>query len=155
MSLGLEDRSARLLSGRDVWTEIKALLHGYNDIQAAIAFVGADADQYLALRGPATIVVNAGDEALRNGRTDPAVLLRWTRRGVRVHSLSSLHAKLLFARDSPSFVLVGSADVLSASGRPLEEAVLLADEKETVDEVRSAVERWTALAKARNIHLDE
>ena len=146
MSLGLEDRSARLLSGREVWPEIKALLSGYNDVQAAIAFVGADADAYLPLRGPATIVVNAGEEALRNGWTDPAVLLRWTRRGVRVHTLSTLHAKLLVAQGNPSFVLVGSADVLSTSGRALEEAILLADEKDTVDEVRRAVDRWRRLA---------
>lgn len=146
MSLGLEDRSARLLSGRDVWSEIKLLLSGYNDVQAAIAFVGADADQYLPLRGPATIVVNAGEEALRNGWTDPSVLLRWTRRGVRVHTLSTLHAKLLVAQGSQPFVLVGSADVLSTSGRAMEEAILLADEKDTVDEVRRAIDRWRRLA---------
>lgn len=146
MSLGLEDRSARLLSGRDVWSEIKALLSGYNDVQAAIAYVGADADAYLPLRGPATIVVNAGEEALRNGWTDPSVLLRWTRRGVRVHTLSTLHAKLLVAQGTQPFVLVGSADVLSTSGRAMEEALLLADEKDTVDEVRRAVDRWRRLA---------
>ncbi len=146
MSLGLDDRSARLLHGPDVWTEIKQLLAGYNDVQAAIAFVGADADQYLQLRGPATIVVNAGDEALRNGWTDPSVLLRWTRRGVRVHSMASLHAKVLIAQGFPSFVLVGSADVLSGSGRAVQDAVLLADEKETVDEVRAAVARWRRLS---------
>ena len=146
MSLGLEDRSARLLSGRDVWSEIKALLAGHNDVQAAIAFVGADADQYLPLRGPATIVVNAGEEALRNGWTDPSVLLRWTRRGVRVHTLSTLHAKVLFAQGNPPFVLVGSADVLSTSGRAMEEAILVADEKDTVDEVRRAVDRWRRLS---------
>jgi hypothetical protein len=146
MSLGLEDRSARLLSGRDVWSEIKLLLSGYNDVQAAIAFVGADADQYLPLRGPATIVVNAGEDALRNGWTDPAVLLRWTRRGVRVHTLSTLHAKLMVAQGSQPFVLVGSADVLSTSGRAMEEAILLADEKDTVDEVRRAIDRWRRLA---------
>ena len=142
MALGLDDRSARLIHGRDVWTEIRDLLSGYSNIQAAIAYVGADADQHLPLRGPATIVVNAGDAALSSGSTDPQVLLRWTRRGVRVHSLTSLHAKVLLAEGHPSFVLVGSADVLAVSGRALDEAVLVADEVETVDELRETIAGW-------------
>ena len=101
LNLGLDDRSARLIHGRDVWTEIRGLLSGYSAISAAIAFVGPDADQHLPLRGPATIVVNAGDNALASGWTDPEVLLRWTRRGVRVYSLASLHAKVLLRRDIP------------------------------------------------------
>ncbi|MET3806290.1 hypothetical protein ABIB25_003300 [Nakamurella sp. UYEF19] len=142
MSLGLDDRSARLIHGRDVWMQIKGLLSGYNDVRAAIAFVGSDADQYLPLRGPATIVVNAGDAALASGATDPQVLLRWTRRGVRVHSLDSLHAKALLAVGNPSFVVVGSADVTSSSGRSFDEAVLVADESETVEELHGALQEW-------------
>ena len=142
LNLGLDDRSARLIHGRDVWTEIRGLLSGYSAISAAIAFVGPDADQHLPLRGPATIVVNAGDDALASGWTDPQVLLRWTRRGVRVYSLASLHAKVLLAEGHPSFVLIGSADVLSTSGRVLDEAVLVADERETVDELRNAIAGW-------------
>jgi hypothetical protein len=142
LNLGLDDRSARLIHGRDVWTEIRGLLSGYSAISAAIAFVGPDADQYLPLRGPATIVVNAGDDALASGWTDPEVLLRWTRRGVRVYSMTSLHAKVMLAEGHPSFALIGSADVLSTSGRVLEEAVLVADERETVDELRNAIAGW-------------
>ncbi len=146
MTLGLDDRSARLIHGKDVWTHIKDLLSGYSNIQAAIAFVGPDADQHLPLRGPATIVVNAGDDALRRGVTDPHVLLRWTRRGVRVYSLPSLHAKVILAEGNPSFVMVGSANVLAASGRQTDEAVLVADERETVDELRDAITEWKRLA---------
>ncbi len=142
LNLGLDDRSARLIHGRDVWTEIRGLLSGYSAVSAAIAFVGPEADQHLPLRGPATIVVNAGDDALASGWTDPEVLLRWTRRGVRVYSLDSLHAKVVLAEGHPSFVLIGSADVLSTSGRILDEAVLVADERETVDELRDAVAGW-------------
>ncbi len=142
LNLGLDDRSARLIHGRDVWTEIRGLLTGYSAVSAAIAFVGPDADQHLPLRGPATIVVNAGDDALASGWTDPEVLLRWTRRGVRVYSLASLHAKVVLAEGYPSFVLIGSADVLSTSGRVLDEAVLVADERETVDELRAAIAGW-------------
>src|ERR1700712_4362310 len=142
LNLGLDDRSARLIHGRDVWTEIRGLLTGYSAVSAAIAFVGPEADQHLPLRGPATIVVNAGDDALASGWTDPQVLLRWTRRGVRVYSLESLHAKVVLAEGYPSFVLIGSADVLSPSGRILDEAVLVADERETVDELRDAIAGW-------------
>ena len=49
---------------------------------------------------------------------------------------------MLLAEGHPSFVLIGSADVLSTSGRVLDEAVLVADERETVDELRSAIAGW-------------
>lgn len=146
VNLGLDDRSARLISGRDVWSEITRLLSGQTRIQAAISYVGSDADQYLPLKGPASIVVNAGEDALTSGRTDPTLLLRWARRGIRVYSLSSLHAKVILAEGDPAFVLIGSANAAWSSANRLEEAVLLADERDTVDEARAAVARWKQLA---------
>ena len=146
VNLGLDDRSARLISGRDVWSEISRLLSGQSRIQAAIGYVGSDADQYLPLRGPASIVVNAGEDALTSGRTDPTLLLRWARRGIRVYSLPSLHAKVILAEGDPSFVLIGSANAAWSSANRLEEAVLLADERDTVEEARAAVTRWKQLA---------
>lgn len=142
VNLGLDDRSARLIHGRDVWSKIGNLLSGYRRISAAIGHVGSDADQYLSLRGPATIVVNASDEALADGSTDPQLLLRWTRRGVRIYSLASLHAKVVLAEGDPSFVLVGSANASWSSANRLDEAVLVADEKETVAEMRAAIDDW-------------
>jgi hypothetical protein len=142
VNLGLDDRSARLIHGKDVWSHIRNLLSGSRRISAAIGYVGADADAYLPMRGPGTIVVNAGDEALTTGSTDPNVLLRWTRRGVRVYSLPSLHAKVIQVEGDPSFVLVGSANVSWSSANRLDEAVLLADERETVDEISTAIAAW-------------
>ncbi|MGI8592669.1 MAG: phospholipase D-like domain-containing protein [Nakamurella sp.] len=142
VNLGLDDRSARLIHGKDVWSHIRNLLSGSRRIAAAIGYVGADADAYLPMRGPGTIVVNAGDEALTTGSTDPNVLLRWTRRGVRVYSLPSLHAKVILVEGDPSFVLVGSANVSWSSANRLDEAVLLADERETVDEMSAAIAAW-------------
>jgi len=142
VNLGLDDRSARLIHGKDVWSHIRNLLSGSRRISAAIGYVGADADAYLPMRGPGTIVVNAGDEALTTGSTDPNVLLRWTRRGVRVYSLPSLHAKVILVEGDPSFVLVGSANVSWSSANRLDEAVLLADERETVDEMSTAIAAW-------------
>jgi len=142
VNLGLDDRSARLIHGKDVWSHIRNLLSGSRRISAAIGYVGVDADAYLPMRGPGTIVVNAGDEALTIGSTDPNVLLRWTRRGVRVYSLPSLHAKVILVEGDPSFVLVGSANVSWSSANRLDEAVLLADERETVDEMSTAIAAW-------------
>ncbi len=142
MTLDLDDRSARLIHGTDVWTEMADLLSAYSDIQAAITHVGADADQFLPLRGPACIVVNAGPEAMQDGSTDPEVLLGWSRRGVRVYSLPSLQATVILAQGSRSFVMVGSAIAARASFGRLGQAVLVADEPETVEEVRLAIGEW-------------
>ena len=144
-TLDLDDRSARLIYGTDVWSEISDLLHAYSNIQAALTVVGRDADEFLPLRGPATIVVDAGVKAFESGQTDPEVLLGWTRRGVRVYSLPMLHAKVILAEGSPSFVLVGSADAVIPPMKRAE-AVLVADEPDTVEEVRVAMAEWKALA---------
>jgi len=148
MTLGLEDRSARLIHGTDVWAEISDLLSGYGDIQAAITAVGSDADQFLTLRGPASIVVDAGPQALQSGSTDPGVLLGWVRRGVRVYSLPSLRATVILAQGTPSFALVGSPNATKSAGAPTYEALLVADERETVEEVRVAIDGWIAAAGA-------
>lgn len=142
MTLDLDDRSARLIHGTDVWAEMGDLLSPYSDIQAAITHVGADADQFLPLRGPACIVVNAEPKAMQDGLTDPEVLLGWTRRGVRVYSLPTLQATVILAQGVRSFVMVGSAVAARASASRLGQAVLVADEPETVDEVRQAIEDW-------------
>lgn len=142
MTLDLDDRSARLIHGTDVWAEMGDLLSGYSDIQAAITHVGGDADQFLPLRGPACIVVNAGPAAMQDGRTDPEVLLGWTRRGVRVYSLPTLQASVILAQGTRSFVMVGSAPASRASIPRLGQAVLVADEPETVEEVRQAIQEW-------------
>ena len=145
MTLDLDDRSARLIHGSDVWMEISDLLSGYSHIQAAMPFVGRDADTFLPLRGPASIIVNASPQALQDGATDPEVLLGWTRRGVRVYNLPRLNARVVLAEGSPSFVLVGSADASWADDGRFE-AFLVADERETVDELRQAIADWKAAA---------
>jgi hypothetical protein len=142
MTLDLDDRSARLIHGTDVWSEMADLLSAYSDIQAAITSVGPDADQFLPLRGPACIVVNAGAAAMQDGTTDPEVLLGWTRRGVRVYSLPTLQATVILAQGMRSFVMVGSAVAARASIPRLGQAMLVADEPETVEEVRQAIEEW-------------
>lgn len=149
--LGLDDRSARLVSGKAVWDELTPILKPYaKTITAAIAYIGSVAAQQLHLSAGSSIIVDASERCVRAGSTDPRVLLAWTKSGVKVYSLAGLHAKMVLADspsgEYPSFLAAGSANVSAASGSRLLEAVVLTDSDITLDEARNALVEWKTMA---------
>ena len=74
---------------------------------AALAFIGADAPDMLALEDGDVLVCNASEGAIRNGVTNPQALREFSDRGVQLYSCASLHAKILAVRNSAA---VGSAN---------------------------------------------
>ncbi|MEO5835024.1 MAG: hypothetical protein ABIR83_16880 [Nakamurella sp.] len=129
--LGTGD-SVRLIAGQRVWDALTPALAGRSSVIAAVASIGRDADRLLPLSRGATLVVNASDAAVRQGTTDPEVLLRWHRAGVRVHSLDSLNATLILVDTSAPFVAAGSADASQISAQHLDEAVMVTDLPDTI-----------------------
>ncbi|HKN51131.1 MAG TPA: hypothetical protein VJX66_01455, partial [Amycolatopsis sp.] len=143
--LGLAERSVRLLSGRDIWPSITPLLTSRRNLVAAFGHVGPGAAALLPLEPGDTIITDASRDAVRAGDTSPHALLHWVKAGVTVHSLPGLNAKMVIAEDDPAFVVVGSADV-SAAPRQLFEAMIVSDEKQTVEEAQEAWLEWCDLA---------
>ncbi len=129
--LGTGD-SVRLIAGPRVWDTLTPALTGRAPVIAAVASIGRDADRLLPLSRGATLVVNAGDAAVRQGATDPEVLLRWHRAGVRVHSLDTLNATLILVDNNAPFVAAGSAHASQTSAQHLDEAVMVTDLPDTV-----------------------
>lgn len=145
-TLGLgTNRTARLLTG-SVWTQLTPLIAArQHSVTAAIAYVGADAHTHLPLRSGSSIIVDATVRAVEQKSTDPHSLLAWLKADVRVYSLPHLHAKMLLCGatdDSDAFVAVGSANVSDRSQAVLQEAVVLTDSPDTVDEARSCLADW-------------
>lgn len=142
------NRSVQIFSGQRLWDVLTPAVARQPGITGAIAFVGEEADQVLPLVRGATIIVNAGDSAIRQGSTDPRVLLVWHRRGVKVHTLSGLHAKMLLVESTEPFVAVGSANASSNSAARLDEAVMVTDLPDAIVEARMAMTLWLARAGA-------
>ena len=145
-TLGLgTNRTARLLTG-SVWTQLTPLIAArQHSVTAAIAYVGADAHTHLPLRSGSSIIVDATVRAVEQKSTNPHSLLAWLKADVRVYSLPHLHAKMLLCEatdDSDAFVAVGSANVSQRSQAMLQEAVVLTDSPDTVDEARSCLVDW-------------
>ncbi|AFA72161.1 hypothetical protein GPOL_c10990 [Gordonia polyisoprenivorans VH2] len=145
-TLGLgTNRTARLLTG-SVWTQLTPLIAArQHSVTAAVASVGADAHTLLPLRSGSSIIVDASVRAVEQKSTDPHALLAWLKADVRVYSLPHLHAKMLLCEptdDSDAFVAVGSANVSDRSQALLQEAVVLTDSPDTVDEARSCLADW-------------
>lgn len=145
--LGTGD-SVRLIAGRRVWDILTPALSGRSAVIAAVASIGRDADRLLPLSRGATLVVNAGDAAVRQGTTDPEVLLRWHRAGVRVHSLDTLNATLILVDTVAPFVAAGSADASQTSAQHLDEAVMVTDLPDTVVAARLTLGAFVARSGA-------
>jgi len=145
--LGTGD-SVRLIAGPRVWDTLTPALAGRSAVIAAVASIGRDADRLLPLGRGATLVVNAGETAVRRGTTDPEVLLRWHRAGIRVHSLDTLNATLILVDTNAPFVAAGSAPASQTSAQHLDEAVMVTDLPDTIIAARITLGTFVARAGA-------
>lgn len=99
-------RLPRLLTGKDVMSELAAILPRQGATMAAIAYVTHD---HLGFRSQDDVlVVNAGLAAIRAGATNPSVLLQLVGRNVLVVNQPELHAKAVVRGN---IVAVGSANL--------------------------------------------
>lgn len=114
----------------NVWKEITAAARrARNRSAAAVAYAGSGASRLLPLQRGSRLVVDASEAAVRAGQTNPAELSRFLRRGVRVYSVSNLHAKIfVFGRE----VFTGSTNVSHRSASGLVEAALRTTDRTAV-----------------------
>lgn len=130
--------------GHKVWEALHERVIVAQHIQAAVAYVGANGDDLLPLTTGSQIVVDASDASLARGMTNPDVLDRWIRKGVRVRSLEGLHAKVfvLHLQGGRRQVVVGSANASYNSRDRLAEAAVVIDDDSVSEDVISQVTLW-------------
>jgi len=112
----------RFLSNDNLWHEIQGRTMRAKNVHAAVAYFGTHGADLLPLKKGDTLLVDMSVGAVRQGATNPKEIRRLMRRGVRVFTRASLHAK---------FFLIGrcliacSANVSRNSHRCLDEAGIL------------------------------
>lgn len=84
------------LEGASLWDEIKRLSTRprRGPAYVAVAYVGKSAPDLVVLRRGDHLVVDASENALKSGQTNPRALEQYVRQGVAVHSHPGLHAKV-------------------------------------------------------------
>ncbi|MCC6651023.1 MAG: hypothetical protein IT348_07740 [Candidatus Eisenbacteria bacterium] len=125
-----------LLTGEKVWRSLRLATKSRTPGHVAVAFLGSHSFRRLPLTAGSLLVVNAGDDALKTGQTDPNEIAKYMRSGVEVRSLSTLHSKIYVLGDQ---VFVGSANVSTSSENRLEESLLQSRAPSTVAAARRYV----------------
>lgn len=131
----------RLHSDKSVWPTIKEQIKKTNKSQqilAAIAYVGIDANKILPLRRGDVLVCNASDASIKQGSTSAIALKSFFDRGVKVFNEPRLHGKVVVF---PRRAFVGSANVSSRSRDSLFEAVVETTDSTVVGSSQRFVER--------------
>lgn len=109
------------LLSSDTWSSLSKRTKTHNSIKAAIAYVTTD---NLNLKRGDLLVCDASDRAIRGGLTDAEVLSKYHKKGVSLHSLQGLHAKVAVI-DGSTFI--GSANMSATAGIRTKEASLFTD----------------------------
>ncbi len=116
------------------WDEISPYADGKRGV-VAVPYIGKGAKRILNLAERSVLVTAFTPDAVKAGQVDPREILAFIRRGVKVHSYDSLHAKVyVFGRTA----FVGSAN-LSQRSKRVAEACIKTSEPSVVAAARAFV----------------
>lgn len=128
----------------DTWSSMSKRTKAHNSIKAAIAYVTTD---NLHLKRGDLLICDASDRAIRGGLTDAEVLAKYHKKGVSLHSLQGLHAKVAVI-DGSTFI--GSANMSATAGIRTKEASLFTDNLQvaglTLEFIESVIAHPNAVA---------
>jgi hypothetical protein len=106
----------------NVWETLTAAARAARQpCDVAVAYFAKNASLLLPLPEGSRLVVDASEAAVTSGQTCPAELVKLLKRGVTIHSVPNLHAKV-FVLGKAAYV--GSANVSGSSASRLVEAVV-------------------------------
>lgn len=120
----------------NLWSRITSLAKKKRG-DVAVAYCAAGARKLLPLKRGSCLVVDASEHAVRSGQTDPRELLYFLKRGVSVHSVGNLHAKVfVFGR----VAVLGSMNVSRRSAGYLREAAVVSTDRAVVGSARGFIQ---------------
>ncbi len=117
--------STRFLFRAQLWDELAVRIPKAKKVRAAIAYLGTGGAALLPLRKGDELVVDMSLRSVRSGTTNPSEIRKLLRRGVKVFSRETLHAKFLIA---DGVVIVGSSNISHQAKTVLEEAAVVTDD---------------------------
>lgn len=123
----------------DLWSQLRSLADTRKRrAWVAVPYLGPGAARRLPLRSGDVLVTCCSESTARAGLVDPREIVVFIKRGVEVHSVSNLHAKVyVFGRRA----IVGSANVSATSEQHLIEAGCVLSSPKLVAECRDFVKR--------------
>lgn len=123
--------------GTNIWPVITAEAKRFDGKSlVAVAYFGSGAAKRLPLKKGSILVVDASDKAVKSGQTNPAELIKLRKKGVRIFSMSNLHAKV-FVFGGVAFV--GSTNVSENSEDVYSEASIRSRQASVVSGARQFV----------------
>ncbi|HTQ39903.1 MAG TPA: phospholipase D-like domain-containing protein [Pirellulales bacterium] len=128
----------KLITGR-VWKEITARAK-QTKRRSTVAVAYFSSAQLLPLNSGSTLVIDMSERAVRAGQTNPTAVVAMLRKGVNVHSVENLHAKVFVIG---SRAIIGSANVSATSANYLIEAAIETNDRKTVKAYREWVNSLT------------
>lgn len=126
---------ATTLITQNVWKEItKAARKNGNKSCVAVAYF-RDA-KMLPLKSGSRLVIDASDNIIKSGQTDPRELIKLYKKGVQIYHCANLHAKVYVIGTK---LFLGSANVSHNSAGQLLEAVLATSERKSVQSAKEYI----------------
>jgi hypothetical protein len=120
----------------NIWRKIRHLSEGTQKKYVAVPFLGSRARRLLKLNRGDTLIVRFDLGTIKSGGTNPREVLYLIRKGVAVHSVENLHAKVfVFGRTA----VVGSMNISESSERSLIEAGIETTDTNIVRDAREFV----------------
>jgi hypothetical protein len=120
----------------DVWTRIRKLSQCRGRRYVAVPFLGVGARKQLALGRGDVLVVRFDAPTVKAGATDPREILHYLRKGVSVHSIENLHAKVFVLGRT---AIIGSTNISRSSENTLVEAAVETTDSGVVGAARTFV----------------
>ena len=121
----------------DPWRPITAMARkAARQSQVAVAYFGSAGSSMLPLQRGSTLVVDMSPNTVKRGLTKPSEVLKLIRRGVDVHSVENLHAKVFVFGN---WVVLGSTNVSGNSARLLLEAAVSTADPQLVKSCKAFV----------------
>lgn len=122
-----------------IWPEItRAVKNSKQRVVASVAFLGTGGSKQLPLKSGSVLVVNAAENTVKSGATNPRELLSLQKRGVRIYSVENLHAKV-FVLGKRAYI--GSNNVSNRSAEHWVESAVRTTEPRAVQAARKFVEQ--------------
>lgn len=119
-----------------VWEHISRRAKENTNRYVAVAYLGKNASKYLRLESGDVLVVDASENCIRSGSTNPIEIEKYIKNGVELYSYENLHAKAFVFG---AFALIGSANVSGNSANVLTECIVEFKNAETVSATRGFV----------------
>ncbi len=126
--------TTRFLFNRALWSELQTRVARPGRVRAAVAYVGKGGAQLLPLKLGDELIVDMSLPTVRQGATYPKAIRTLIRRGVKVWTRESLHAKFFILGNA---VFAGSANVSKNAHDHLDEAALLTTDSAAVRQALS------------------